>query len=72
MILGVFRCSQLFSDVFSLVLTFMDNQLFSSYSIDVLSMFSRSSLDLLRIFPGCFHNAPMGLVGLVEFDDHFK
>ena len=26
----------------------------------------------LQDFPGCFQDAPMGLVGLVEFADHFK
>ena len=35
-------------------------------------MFSRCSLDVLRIFPGCFQDAPMGLVGLVVFVDHLK
>ena len=66
----VLRCSQMFSD---------DHRcfwIFSRYSIDVLLMFSRCSLDVLRmferIFPGCFQDAPMGLVGLVEFDDNFK
>ena len=118
MILDVFQCSQLFSDVFSWVVTFMDNHplcghffsgcpqlitdilyrfsdvfkicsdvlrcsqmysddhrcfwIFSRYSIDVLLMFSRCSQDVCRIFPGCFQDAPKGLVGLVEFDDHFK
>ena len=33
-------------------------------------MFSRCSQDVCRIFPGCFQDAPMGLVGLVELDDH--
>ena len=62
----VLRCSQIFSD---------DHRcfwIFSRYSIDVLLMFSRCSQDVCRIFPGCFQNAPMGLVGLVEFVDHFK
>ena len=35
-------------------------------------MFSRCSQDVCRIFPGCLQDAPMGLVGLVEFDDNFK
>ena len=35
-------------------------------------MFSRCSLDVPRIFAGCFQDAPIGLVGLVEFDDHFN
>ena len=30
-------------------------------------MFSRCSRDVCRIFPGCFQDAPMGLVGLVGF-----
>ena len=30
-------------------------------------MFSRYSQDVCRIFPGCFQDASMGLVGLVEF-----
>ena len=66
----VLRCSQMFSD---------DHRcfwIFSRYSIDALLMFSRCSLDVPRMFaeffPGCFQDAPMGLVGLVEFDDHFK
>ena len=42
------------------------------YFIDVLLMFSRCSQDVCRDFPGCFQDAPMGLIGLVEFDDHFK
>ena len=33
--------------------------------LDVLKMFS----GCLQDFPGCFQDAPMGLVGLVEFDD---
>ena len=49
---------------------------FSRSSIDVLLMFSRCSLDVPRMFEGLFKNffqdAPMGLMGLVEFDDHFK
>ena len=60
----VLRCSQMFSD---------DHRcfwIFSRYSINVLLMFSRCSLDVLRIVPGCFQDAPMGPVGLVEFDDH--
>ena len=106
MILDVFRCSQLFSDVFSWVVTFMDNHplcghffsgcpqlitdilyrfsdvfkicsdvlrcsqmfsddhrcfwIFSRYSIDVLLMFSRCSLDVPRMIAGFFQ------------DDHFK
>ena len=62
----VLRCSQMFSD---------DHRcfwIFSRYSIDVLLMFSRCSQDVCRIFPGCFQDALMGLIGLVEFDDHFK
>ena len=36
-------------------------------------MSSRCSQDVCRIFPGCFQDAPIiGLVGLVEFDDHFN
>ena len=35
-------------------------------------MFFRCFQGVCRIFPGCFQDAPMGLVGLVEFDDHFK
>ena len=35
-------------------------------------MFSRCSHGVCRIFPGCFQDASMVLVGLVEFDDHFK
>ena len=46
--------------------------IFSRYSIDVLLMFSRCSLDVLRMFAGFFQDTLMGLVGLVEFDDHFK
>ena len=59
----VLRCSQMFSD---------DHRcfwIFSRYSIDVLLMFSRCSQDICRIFPGFFQDAPMGHVGLVEFDD---
>ena len=44
-------------------------------SPDVLrcsQMFSDDVQYVCRIFPGCFQDAPMGLVGLVEFDDHFK
>ena len=66
----VLRCSQMFLD---------DHRcfwIFSRYSIDVLLMFSRCSLDVLRMFAGFFQDvfldASMGLVGLVEFDDHFK
>ena len=35
-------------------------------------MFSRCSQDVCRIFPGCFQDAPMGLVGLMQFDDHLN
>ena len=62
----VLRCSLMFSD---------DHRrfwIFSGYSIDVVLMFSRCSLYVLRIFAGFFQDAQMGLVGLVEFDDHFK
>ena len=62
----VLRCSQMFSDEHRCF------WIFSRYSIDVLLMFSRCSQDVCRIFPGCFQDALMGLVGLVEFDDHFK
>ena len=106
MILDVCQCSQLFFDVFSWVVTFMDNHplcghffsgcpqlitdilyrfsdvfkicsdvlrcsqmfsddhrcfwIFSRYSIDVLLMFSRCSLDVPRMIAGFFQ------------DDHFK
>ena len=106
MILHVCQCSQLFFDVFSWVVTFMDNHplcrhffsgcpqlitdilyrfsdvfkicsdvlrcsqmfsddhrcfwIFSRYSIDVLLMFSRCSLDVPRMIAGFFQ------------DDHFK
>ena len=69
MILDVFRCSQLFSDV--LRMPSIDQK----YSIEILRFVQdvlRCSQDVCRIFPGCFQDAPMGLVGLVEFDDHFK
>ena len=65
----VLRCSHMFSDDYRCL------WFFSRYSIDVLLMFSRCLLaaqDVCRIFPGCFQDAPMGLVDLVEFDDHFK
>ena len=116
MILDVFRCSQLFSDVFSWVVRtfflrmpsidcrysieilrcvqdvlrcpqmfadvrcsgiFSDDHrcfwIFSRYSfwwfLDVLLMFS----GCLQDFPGFFHfHAPMGLVDLAEFNEHFK
>ena len=46
---------------------------FSRCSVDVLLTFSRCSLDVLkifcRIFPGCFQDTPMGLVGFQLFDD---
>ena len=65
---NVLRCLQMFSD---------DHRcfwIFSRCSIDVLLMFSTCSLAALRMFegffPGCFQDAPMGLVGLVELDDH--
>jgi len=35
-------------------------------------MFAGFFQDVSRIFPGCFQDALMGLIGLVEFDDHFK
>ena len=35
-------------------------------------MFSRCFEDVCRIFPGCFQDALMGVVGLVEFDDFFQ
>ena len=35
-------------------------------------MFSGCSQDVCRIFLRCFQDALMGLMGLVEFDDHFK
>ena len=62
----VLRCSQMFSD---------DHRcfwIFSRYSINVHLIFSRYSQDVCRIFQGGFKDAPMGLVGLVEFDDPFK
>ena len=64
----VLRCSQMFSD---------DHRcfwIFSRYSIDVLLMFSRCSLDVPKMIAVFFQDAPMGFVaeGLVEFDDHFK
>ena len=59
----VHMCFPMITDVFFI---------FSRYSIYVLLMFSRCILDVLRIFPGCFQDAVMGLVGLVEFDDHLK
>ena len=62
----VLRCSLMFSD------DHICFWIFSRYSVDVLLMFSRCSQDVCRIFPGCFQDAPMGLVGLLEFDDHFK
>ena len=46
--------------------------MFKMFPLDVFNMFSRCSQEVFRIFPGCFQDAPMGLVGLVEFDDHFK
>ena len=85
MISEVFRCSQLFSDVFRLVSDdvfrllksssictgvlrysqmFSDDHrcfwIFSRYSVDVLLMFSRWSLDVPRMIAGFFQ------------DDHFK
>ena len=106
MMSDVFRCSQLFSDVFrmssidhrysieilcvrdvlksSQIFTDVTDDhrcfwIFSRYFVDVLLMFSRCSLDVLQMFSGClqdfsriFQYAPIGLVGLVEFDDHFK
>ena len=45
------------------------------YSIDVLLVFFRCSLDVSSMFAGffqdVFQDAPIGLIGLVEFDDHF-
>ena len=35
-------------------------------------MFSRCFQDVCMIFPGCFQDALMGLIGRVEFDDYFK
>ena len=67
------RCAQMFSDVHRCF--GHDHRcfwIFSRYSVDVLLMLSRCSQDVWMIFLGCFQNAPMGLVGLVEFDDHFK
>ena len=46
--------------------------IFSRYSIDVLLMFSRCSLDVARMIAGFFQDALMGLIALVEFDDNFK
>ena len=40
-------------------------------SVNVLLLFSGCSQDVCRIFPGCSQEDPMGLVSLVEFDDHF-
>ena len=66
MMSDVLRCSQMFSDDYRCF------WIFSRYSIDVLLVFFRCSLDVSRMFAGFFQDAPMGLVGLVEFDDHFK
>ena len=63
------RCAQMFSDVHRCFQMITD---VFGFSLDVLFMFSRCSQDVCRIFPGCFQNAPMGLVGLMEFDDHSK
>ena len=63
---------KLFSFYFVLFITVRCLWIFPRYSIDAHLMFSRCSQDVCRIFPGCFQDAPMGLVGLVEFDDHFK
>ena len=59
----VHRCFQMITDVFGFSLDIPP---------DVFEMFSIGSQDVCRIFPGCFQDAPMGLLGLVEFDDHFK
>ena len=59
----VHRFFQMITDIFII---------FSRYSINVLFMLSRCSKDVCSIFPGCFQDALMGIVGLVEFDDHFK
>ena len=53
----------------------MGPQLFrGSYQmiLDVQTMFSRCFQDVCRIFPGCFQDTLIGLIGLVEFDDRFK
>ena len=55
----VYRCFQMITDVFG-------------FSLDVLLMFFRCSLDVPRMFAGFFQDAPTCVVGLVEFDDHFK
>ena len=58
----VLKCSQMFSDHHRCY------WIFSRYFIDVLFMTSRCSLDVLGMFAGFFHDAPMGLMGLVEFE----
>ena len=66
------RCAQIFSDVHRCFQMITDVMIFSRYSIDVLLMFFRCSQEIFRTFPGCFQDALIRLVGLLEFDDHFK
>ena len=40
--------------------------------LDVQTRFRVCSLDVSRMFAGFFQDALIGLIGLVEFDDHFK
>ena len=56
----------------SCIVIFFKNSTNSVNSVNVLLMFSGCSQDVCRIFPGCSQEAPMGLVSLVEFDDHFN
>ena len=63
------RYAQMFSDVHRCFQMITD---VSGFSLDVFLMLSRCFQDICWIFPGCSQDAPIGLVGLVEFDDHFK
>ena len=48
MILDVFRCSQLFSDVFSLVVTFMENHPLCGHFSQKPSIDHRYSIQILK------------------------
>ena len=68
--IDILRCVQMFKDVFRCSKMFSDDHRCSW-------IFSRCSLDVLRMFAGFFQDVFRMLrwvmwVGLVEFDDHFK